>query len=44
MFCEQVVCVNENDPLQETAFMYVAKYAVTNQRELIQLVRRGGFI
>ena len=30
--------LNEDDPLQETAFTYMAKYAVTNQNELLQLV------
>lgn len=31
--------VNDGDPLQETAFVYVAKYAVSNRAELLQLVR-----
>ena len=34
----QVESLNEDDPLQETAFTYMAKYAVTNQNELLQLV------
>lgn len=34
----QVESMNEDDPLQETAFTYMAKYAVNNQNELLQLV------
>ena len=30
--------MNEDDPLQETAFTYMAKYAVSNRHELLQLV------
>lgn len=30
--------LNDEDPLQETAFTYMAKYAVNNQNELLQLV------
>lgn len=35
----QVESLNDDDPLQETAFTYMAKYAVTNEHELLQLVR-----
>ena len=31
--------MNDDDPLQETAYTYIAKYAVTDQHELLQLVR-----
>ena len=34
--------VNDDDPLQETAYTYIAKYAVTDQHELLQLEREGG--
>eukprot|EP00903_Cladosiphon_okamuranus_P013123 g12239.t1 len=36
----KVESLNEDDPLQETAFTYMAKYAVTNQNELLQLINR----
>lgn len=34
----QVESLNEDASLHETAFTYMAKYAVTNQNELLQLV------
>ncbi|CAM9361242.1 unnamed protein product [Ascophyllum nodosum] len=36
----KVEAVNEEDPLQETAFTYMAKYAVSNQHELLHLIDR----
>ncbi len=35
----KVESLNEDDPLQEAAFTYMAKYAVSNRHELLQLVR-----
>eukprot|EP00904_Undaria_pinnatifida_P006908 jgi/Undpi1/3347/HiC_scaffold_15.g06720.m1 len=36
----KVEAVNDDDPLQETAYTYIAKYAVTDQHELLQLINR----
>ncbi|CAM9708568.1 unnamed protein product [Pylaiella littoralis] len=36
----KVESLNNDDPLQETAFTYMAKYAVTNESELLQLINR----
>ncbi|CAM9230643.1 unnamed protein product, partial [Hapterophycus canaliculatus] len=36
----KVEALHDEDPLQETAFTYMAKYAVNNQNELLQLINR----
>ncbi|CAM9114401.1 unnamed protein product [Ectocarpus sp. 6 AP-2014] len=36
----KVEALHDEDPLQETAFTYMAKYAVTNKSELLQLINR----